>query len=171
MWKLRHFSMEIGIAYDVRSSNNCTSPWGRAMSCWLAMLLTYIAPPEVKVREFHLTLAICLINLLFYFSGLNLGLCDAIALAKTISVHIKSQDNQFLFNYSTNRRARAIQVVEFASSTMSRLVRLKNSTFLRRWIVGFMVDRIGYLKSRIVWQLSGLGTNTPLSSNISSDKV
>lgn len=46
------------VAYDVRSSNNCTSPWGRAMSCWLAMLLTYIAQLEVKVLEFHLRLAI-----------------------------------------------------------------------------------------------------------------
>ena len=152
--------MEIDIAYGMRLPNNCTNPWGWAMSCWLAMLLTSIAPLEVKVRELIQHWKWALLRLLLLFSGLNLGMCDALALAKTISGHIKSQDDRFLFNYSTDRRARAIQVVELASSAMSTLVRLTNSTFLRRWIVGLILGRIGFLKSRIVWRLSGLGTNT-----------
>ncbi len=68
---------------------------------------------------------------IFLFPGLNLGMCDAIALAKTISEHIKTQDAQVLLNYSSNRRARAIQVVEISSGAMSTLVRLMKSTFLR----------------------------------------
>jgi 2-polyprenyl-6-methoxyphenol hydroxylase-like FAD-dependent oxidoreductase len=63
-------------------------------------------------------------------------MCDAIELVKIISAHIKSQENQLLLNYSTNRRARAIQVIELANSGMSIFVRLMNSTFIRRWIVG-----------------------------------
>ena len=96
---------------------------------------------------------------LFFFSGLNLGMCDAIALAKTISVHIKSQDAQHLLNYSSNRRARAIRVVEISRSSMSTLVRLMNSTFLRRWLVKHILDHVGFLKYLVIWQLSGLGAN------------
>jgi hypothetical protein len=81
------------------------------------------------------------------------------ALARAISVHIKSQDNQNLLDYSTTRRARAIQVIESTSSGLSNLIRTRNSTFFRRWIVGFILDRVGFLKSRIVWWLSGLGTD------------
>lgn len=91
------------------------------------------------------------------FSGLNLGMCDAIALAKTISVHIKTQDPQLLLNYSSNRRARAIRVVEISRSAMSTLVRLMNSTLLRRWLVKHILDRVGFLKYQVIWQLSGLG--------------
>jgi len=90
--------------------------------------------------------------------GLNLGMCDAIALARAISVHIKSQDNQILLDYSTTRRARAVQVIESTSSGLLNLIRIRNSTFFRRWIVGFILNRVGFLKSRIVWWLSGLGT-------------
>ena len=93
------------------------------------------------------------------FPGLNLGICDAMRLAKTISSHTKSQDNQLLFDYSTNRRARAVQVIELSSSGLSMIGRIRNSAFIRRWIVGFIFNRIGFLKSRVVWRLSGLGTN------------
>ena len=87
-------------------------------------------------------------------------MCDAVALAKTISAHIKSQDDQLLLDYSTTRHTRAIQVIELANSSLARNFRLINSPFFRRWIVGFIVDRLEFLKSWIVWRLSGLGTNT-----------
>jgi len=69
-----------------------------------------------------------------------------------------------LFNYSANRHARAIQVVELASSGMSTLVRLMESTFLRRWIVRHTLDRVAFLKYRVIWQLSGLGANTTVAN-------
>jgi FAD binding domain len=158
VWKLRQFSMEIDIVCDVRLSSNCTGPWDQAMSCWLATLLTYIVLPEVKVRKFCLALVITRLGLMLLCSGLNLGMCDAIALAKTISAHLESQCNQLLLDYSTARRARAVQVVELASNSWSILRRLTNSTFILRWIVGLILSRVGFLKSRIVWRLSGLGT-------------
>ena len=91
------------------------------------------------------------------FSGLNLGMCDAVALAKTILAHSKGQDDQLLLNYSTTRRARAAQVIELSSNGLSILNRIGESAFIRRWVVGFVLNRIGYLKSGIVWRLSGLG--------------
>lgn len=126
------------------------------------MLLTYIAPPEAKVRHFDLTLVVTALELtlLFLFPGLNLGICDAIELAKTISSHNKSRDNQLLFSYSTTRRARAVQVIELSSSGLSIFDQIRNSAFIRRWIVGFIFNRIAFIKSRIIWRLSGLGTNT-----------
>jgi len=90
--------------------------------------------------------------------GLNLGMCDAMALAKAISAHIKSQDNQTLLDHSTTRRTRAIQVIKLSSSSRSVLVRIRTSAFFRQWIVGPVLNRMGFLKSWIVWQYSGLGS-------------
>jgi 2-polyprenyl-6-methoxyphenol hydroxylase-like FAD-dependent oxidoreductase len=90
-------------------------------------------------------------------------MCDAIALAKAISAHIENEDTQPLLSYSVSRRARAIQVVELASSSMSTLVRLMDSTFLRRWIFRHILDRLGFLKYQVIWQLSGLGANTTVA--------
>lgn len=42
---------------------------------------------------------------------------------------------------------------------MSTLVRLMNSTFLRRWLVKHILDHVGFLKYLVIWQLSGLGAN------------
>lgn len=93
-------------------------------------------------------------------SGLNLGLCDAIALAEAISTHIRSQNDQPLLNYSTNRRRRAIQVIELAKGVQSTFDRLLGNKFFRQWIVGLILNRLGFFKSWMIWRLSGLGTNT-----------
>ena len=90
-------------------------------------------------------------------------MCDALALAKTISEHEKSQDNQFLLNYSTTRRARAIQVIELSGKSLSILTRIRQSAFIRRWVVGLILNRLGSLKSGIVWRLSGLGANATVA--------
>ena len=98
-------------------------------------------------------------GLITYSLGLNLGICDAVALAEAVSTHITSQNDQPLLNYSTNRRRRAIQVIEFANSAQSMFDRLLGNTFFRRWIVGVILNRLGFVKSWIIWQLSGLGAN------------
>ena len=115
------------------------------------MLLTYTAPLEDKVREYYVTLTLTMtFTGLINPSGLNLGMCDAVALAKAISVHIKSQDTQLLPNYSANRRARAIRVVELASSSISTLIRLMDSTLLRWWMVRHILNRVGFLKPHVL---------------------
>ena len=86
-------------------------------------------------------------------------MCDAIALAKTISAHIQNQDNQLLPDYSTTRHTRAVQVIKLSNSSMSILTRIRDSRFFRRWVVGFILNRLGFFKSGIVWRLSGLGAN------------
>lgn len=90
-------------------------------------------------------------------------MCDALALARTISEHNKSQDDQLLLNYSTTRRARAIQVIGLAGKSLWILTRIGQSAFIRRWIVGLILNRLGSLKAWIVWQLSGLGANATVA--------
>lgn len=66
---------------------------------------------------------------LFLFSGLTLGMCDAIALAKAISAHIKIQDSHLLLDFSTTRRARVVQVIELSGNSSSILTRIENNPF------------------------------------------
>src|SRR5258708_12026537 len=83
-------------------------------------------------------------------------MCDALALARMISEHNESRDDQFLLNYSTTRRTRAIQVIELAGKSLAILTRIRQSAFIRRWVVGLILNRLRSLKPGIVWRLSGL---------------
>jgi 2-polyprenyl-6-methoxyphenol hydroxylase-like FAD-dependent oxidoreductase len=48
--------------------------------------------------------------------GLNLGICDAVALARAITAHSKSNgDDSILSSFADRRRARAVEVVGLAS--------------------------------------------------------
>ena len=87
---------------------------------------------------------------------MNLGFCDAIALAQAVSTHIKTQENEVLTNYSRSRCDRALHVIKLASGTFKVYQWLMNTyPFLRR-VLAFIMNHMKFLQSRLILKVSGL---------------
>ncbi|KAF9072270.1 hypothetical protein BDP27DRAFT_1320666 [Rhodocollybia butyracea] len=89
--------------------------------------------------------------------GMNLGICDAVALGRAIAEHIKgSQDDAVLANYSVMRKRTAIQVIQ-ATKRMTAIVNIPNG-WLRRIanILMYAVSFITPIRRKVAWRLGGL---------------
>ena len=90
--------------------------------------------------------------------GMNLGICDAVALGRTLYRHISdgAQDNHLLEEYSRKRLIAAKDVIKLATTGFNMVNYLvAMPVFVRRLVTG-LVDIMSFAKRRAVLQLSGL---------------
>jgi 2-polyprenyl-6-methoxyphenol hydroxylase-like FAD-dependent oxidoreductase len=90
--------------------------------------------------------------------GMNLGICDAVALGRTLSKYISSdtQDNHLLEEFSRKRQIVARNVIKLATTalnTMNYVIAMPS--FVRRLIAGAL-DFMSFAKRRSVVQISGV---------------
>jgi len=90
--------------------------------------------------------------------GMNLGICDAVALGRTLSKHVKggSQDNHLLEEYSRKRLIVAKDVIKLATTGLNMVNYLIAMPALVRRLVTGVVNFMGFAKRRLVLQVSGL---------------
>jgi len=89
---------------------------------------------------------------------MNLGICDAVALGRTLSKYVSggAQDSHLLEEYSTKRLIVAKDVIKLATTGLTMLnVMIAMPAFVRRLVVGAM-NFMGFMKRRSALQLSGL---------------
>ena len=98
---------------------------------------------------------------------MNLGICDAVALGRTLSKHISgdaqapapAQDNQdthLLEEYSRKRLIVAKDVIKLATTGLTIInTMVALPAFIRRLVAG-VVDSMGFVKRRSALQVSGL---------------
>ena len=101
---------------------------------------------------------------------MNLGICDAVALGRTLSKHIsgdaqaqaQAQDNQdnqdthLLEEYSRKRLIVAKDVIKLATTGLTIInTMVALPAFIRRLVAG-VVDSMGFVKRRSALQVSGL---------------
>lgn len=89
---------------------------------------------------------------------MNLGICDAVALGRTLPKHLsgEAQDNHLLEEYSRKRQIVAKNVIKLAATsynTMNYLIAMPS--LVRRLVAGVM-DYMSFMKRRSVVQLSGV---------------
>ena len=89
---------------------------------------------------------------------MNLGICDAVALGRTLSKHVStgSQDNQLLEEYSRKRLIVAKDVIKLATTGLYMVNYLIAMPTLIRRLVSGVVNVMGFAKRRLVLQASGL---------------
>ena len=89
---------------------------------------------------------------------MNLGICDAIILGRTLSKHVGAgaQDNHLLEEYSRKRLIVAEDVIKLATTGLNMVNYLLAMPALVRRLVAGMVNYMGFAKRRLVLQLSGL---------------
>jgi len=89
---------------------------------------------------------------------MNLGICDAVALGRTLSKHVSGgvQGNHLLEEYSRKRMIVAKDVIKLATTGFNMINYLvAMPAFVRRLVAG-VVDLMSFAKRRSVLQLSGL---------------
>ncbi|KAJ3868235.1 hypothetical protein EV359DRAFT_32708 [Lentinula novae-zelandiae] len=88
--------------------------------------------------------------------GMNLGICDAVALGRAIAQHIESGDDAIFIEYSSRRKEIAMQVIQ-ATKRMTEIINIPN-----RWrrriasILMYAANWITPIRRKIAWRLSGL---------------
>ena len=89
---------------------------------------------------------------------MNLGICDAIILGRTLSKHAGggAQDNHLLEEYSRKRLIVAEDVIKLATTGLNMVNYLMAMPALVRRLVAGMVNYMGFAKRRLVLQVSGL---------------
>ena len=99
-----------------------------------------------------------LASLIDLCKGMNLGICDAVALGRTLSKHVSGgvQDNHLLEEYSRKRLIVAKDVIKLATTGLNMMNYLIAMPTLARRLVAGVVDFMGFAKRRLVLQTSGL---------------
>ena len=89
---------------------------------------------------------------------MNLGICDAVSLGRTLSKHISGdpQDNHLLEEYSRKRLVVAKDVIKLATTTLNMATYFIAMPALVRRLVAGVVGYMGFAKRRAVLRLSGL---------------
>ena len=89
---------------------------------------------------------------------MNLGICDAVALGRTLPKHFSSgaQDNHLLEEYSRKRQIVAKNVIELATRTLNMTRYLVAMPGLVRRLVAGVMDYMSFMKRRSILQLSGV---------------
>lgn len=93
--------------------------------------------------------------------GMNLGICDALALSKAIIEHIKSdsKDDGILVRYAEERFEVVHRVVGMTNSLMSVITGATVRTALIpawRWVLRTVINRLGFIKERLSYSVAGL---------------
>jgi 2-polyprenyl-6-methoxyphenol hydroxylase-like FAD-dependent oxidoreductase len=89
---------------------------------------------------------------------MNLGICDAVALGRTLSKHVSSgaQDNHLLEEWSMKRQIVAKNVIKLATTTLNMITYLNAIPVLVRRFIAGVVDFMSFAKRRMVVQMSGV---------------
>lgn len=87
---------------------------------------------------------------------MNLGFRDVLTLSQAISVHMKSQDNEVLINYSRSQRDRALYMVNLADNTVKGYRWLMTTYPFMRRIFAFIMTRVKFLQKKLILKVSGL---------------
>lgn len=95
--------------------------------------------------------------------GMNLGMRDAMGLARVVARHIVNGNSSTEFSdfeeFSTSRRARALQVVHLAEGILDGQDTLRNHPLKRvfktlLWLLNF----VPAFRAQLAWQMSGLAS-------------
>jgi 2-polyprenyl-6-methoxyphenol hydroxylase-like FAD-dependent oxidoreductase len=94
-------------------------------------------------------------------AGMNLGICDAIALSKAIADHIKSdfKDDAILVRYAEERSETIRRVVGLTNQWMSVITGATVRPALipaLRWVLRTVVNRLEFMKERLSYSVAGL---------------
>jgi len=94
--------------------------------------------------------------------GMNLGICDAVTLGRTLSKHISSgaQDDHLLEEYSKKRLTVAKNVVKLATTAFNMMNYIIAMPALIRRVIAGVFDYLTFGKRRMILQLSGLTNRT-----------
>jgi 2-polyprenyl-6-methoxyphenol hydroxylase-like FAD-dependent oxidoreductase len=89
---------------------------------------------------------------------MNLGICDAVALGRTLSNHVSggAQNNRLLEEYSRKRMIVAKDVINLSTTGLNMVNYLIAMPALVRRLVAGVVGFMGFAKRRFVLQASGL---------------
>jgi len=89
---------------------------------------------------------------------MNLGICDAVALGRTLSKHINggAQDSHLLEEYSRKRLIVAKDVIKLATTGLTMINAMVAMPALVRRLVAGVMNFMGFMKRRSALQLSGL---------------
>lgn len=89
---------------------------------------------------------------------MNLGICDAISLGRTLSEHIKggAKDTHLLEEYSKKRQTVAKEVIGFATQMLERIGAITAMPGFARHLIGSVIDHLGFVKKNLVARLAGL---------------
>ncbi|KAJ3781881.1 hypothetical protein GGU11DRAFT_710251 [Lentinula aff. detonsa] len=88
--------------------------------------------------------------------GMNLGICDAVTLGRAIAEHIESGNDAVLSDYSSKRKATAIQVIQ-ATKHMTAIINIPNGW--RRGIANILMYVASWLtpiRRKVAQRLAGL---------------
>jgi len=90
--------------------------------------------------------------------GMNLGICDAVILGRTLSKHVRggAQDDHLLEEYSRTRLIVAKDVIKLATTGLNMVNYFLAMPALVRRLVAGMMDFMSFAKRRLVLQVSGL---------------
>jgi len=97
--------------------------------------------------------------------GMNLGICDALALSKAIVDHIKSdsKDDGTLVHYAKERSEVIHRVVGLTNNLMSVITGATVRPELIpvwRWVLRTVINRLGFIKERLSYSVAGLNNRT-----------
>jgi 2-polyprenyl-6-methoxyphenol hydroxylase-like FAD-dependent oxidoreductase len=89
---------------------------------------------------------------------MNLGICDAVALGRTLSKHVggSTHDNHLLEEYSRKRQIVAKNVIKLATTMFNMLSHLIAMPILVRRLIAGALDFMSFAKRRMVIQISGV---------------
>jgi len=87
---------------------------------------------------------------LFSHQGLNLGICDAVALGHTLSRHISSgaKGDHLLEEYSRKRFIVAKNVIKLATTTLNLMSDVIDMPARFRRVVAWVLDHMNFWKRR-----------------------
>ncbi|KAF8578764.1 FAD/NAD(P)-binding domain-containing protein [Ramaria rubella] len=96
--------------------------------------------------------------------GMNLGLCDAVALGHAIKCHLTENhetaldqtDDSPLVNYSVSRRKTAIKVIIMVKMLTNLINVAKGWRQIARNVLFWFAGRLTFVKRSVAWKLSGL---------------
>jgi len=89
---------------------------------------------------------------------MNLGICDAVALGRSLSKHLRgdAQDTHLLEEYSRKRQIVAKDVIKLATTTFNMVNNLIALPAIVRRLIAGVMDFMSFAKRRSVVQLSGV---------------
>ena len=121
------------------------------------MLLTFIVLREDKVCSLDYPPP-KLGSIIDWRKGMNLGICDAVALGRTLSKYISNstQDTHLLEEYNRKRQIVAKNVIKLATTALNMANYMMAMPALVRRLIAGALDFMSFAKRKTVVQVSGV---------------
>ena len=89
---------------------------------------------------------------------MNLGICDAVALGRTLSKYISNgtQDTHLLEEYNRKRQIVAKNVIKLATTALNMVNYMMAMPALVRRLIAGALDYMSFAKRKMVIQISGV---------------